>query len=355
MIDDDENLCKDTKELLESENIKTENIIVEYETDFDSGFKNIKKNHYDLIILDVYKGKAGTSNPYKLGKEEVFVKIKQYDFIPIIFYTGIIGDVKDLESEIVKIVRKGDGTDKLIEQITAIINSEFFGIKKKLDNYIRESIRNYLWDFVHDEWDSIKGIKDELSMGYLLMRRLAKSLSKEQIKIILGDSKISSDKIHPMEVYIYPPFKLDEYETGDILKKDNMLYVILTPSCDFVIRNDKRKTDCAILAKCTPLSEFDEFNQCKADKSSKTKKNNLLKIIDSSQTKYYFLPETPFIKNHIVDFQELLTEKYGNLKNYERIARIDDPFVQSMVSSFIRHYNRIGTPDLDYDYIFDHI
>ncbi|PIU88547.1 hypothetical protein COS64_03545 [archaeon CG06_land_8_20_14_3_00_37_11] len=103
------------------------------------------------------------------------------------------------------------------------------------------------------------------------------------------------------------------------------------------------------------MSEFDEFNQCKADKSSKTKKNNLLKIIDSSQIKYYFLPETPFIKNHIVDFQELLTEKYGNLKNYERIARIDDPFVQSMVSSFIRHYNRIGTPDLDYDYIFDHI
>ena len=34
-----------------------------------------------------------------------------------------------------------------------------------------------------------------------------------------------------------------------------------------------------------------------------------------------------------------------------RIAKLDNPFAQSMTASFIRYYNRIGFPDIDVDYV----
>jgi hypothetical protein len=46
---------------------------------------------------------------------------------------------------------------------------------------------------------------------------------------------------------------------------------------------------------------------------------------------------------------------YEELKNFSRVAKLDDPFAQSMVASFIRYYNRIGFPDIDADYIIKNL
>ena len=42
---------------------------------------------------------------------------------------------------------------------------------------------------------------------------------------------------------------------------------------------------------------------------------------------------------------------YDDLKSFKKIAKLDDPYAQSMISSFIRYYNRIGFPDIDSDYV----
>lgn len=39
--------------------------------------------------------------------------------------------------------------------------------------------------------------------------------------------------------------------------------------------------------------------------------------------------------------------------NYTRIAKLDNPFAQSMTASFIRYYNRIGFPDIDVEYVLN--
>lgn len=40
-----------------------------------------------------------------------------------------------------------------------------------------------------------------------------------------------------------------------------------------------------------------------------------------------------------------------DMANYTRVAKLDSPYAESMVSSFIRYYNRIGYPDIDSELI----
>ena len=63
------------------------------------------------------------------------------------------------------------------------------------------------------------------------------------------------------------------------------------------------------------------------------------------------MPQTPFIENRIIDFQSKEMVKYDDLTNYTRVAKLDSPYSESMISSFIRYYNRIGYPDIDSELI----
>jgi len=46
---------------------------------------------------------------------------------------------------------------------------------------------------------------------------------------------------------------------------------------------------------------------------------------------------------------------YEELTTFTRVAKLDDPYAQSMIASFIRFYNRIGFPDIDADYVIQNI
>jgi len=98
----------------------------------------------------------------------------------------------------------------------------------------------------------------------------------------------------------------------------------------------------------------------KTYKSYDNCKNNISSIIETRKSdRYFFLPKTPFIEeNRVIDFQNKEMVSYESLsdpKNYERIAKLDSPFAESMVASFIRYYNRIGFPDIDTDYILSNL
>ena len=67
------------------------------------------------------------------------------------------------------------------------------------------------------------------------------------------------------------------------------------------------------------------------------------------------MPGTPFIENLILDFQNKVMVDYVDLKAFTRVAKLDDPYAQSMVTSFVRFYNRIGFPDIDADYVIQNL
>lgn len=353
MIDDDLAICKQIKELFDEQIIQNNKIELEYTHEFEQGIKLLKERDYDLIILDLYKGRPSEENNDRPG-EQILEHIKSSCFIPIIFFSGLINPIQHLKSDIIRIVRKSEGNDALKKEIESVFDSKLPLIKRKFNDYVKESMRSYFWDFVHPNWESLKGTNDEVSLGYLLIRRLANSLSKEQISHFLNDSKIKIGKSHPMEFYIYPPVS-SEYETGDVLEKNESFFVLLTPSCDMVNRDGKIKAQNTMLVKTTLLKDSEEYKSFKQSDSTENK-NKLIKLIESRKSdRYFFLPKTSFIPNCILDFQEIIVIPTSNIKQYQKIAKIDSPFTESMLSNFIRYYNRIGFPDIDPDHIINNL
>jgi CheY-like chemotaxis protein len=350
-VDDDPKLRTDLVKIFNGHAIGKHTLVASEVDDFDKSVQVIIDNDYDIIVLDLYKGE-----PKEGGEKSglgVLKRIQSNLFSPVIFFSGLTKDLAGLESEVVGVVNKGhEGVDKLKAEIERMVNSNIALIKIKLYQHVKEALRKYFWDTVHEDKKVFEPIKNDISLGYLLLRRIANSLSKENIKSLLGDDKINSNKAHPMEFYIYP-LGGGEYEAGEILKKDGRYYVILTPTCDFVEDQQTKRARRAVwvlLAVAKPLTETDYYLDYK--KNPEKNKERLAKVVESRRSdQLFFLPGTPFMENLLLDFQVKEVIPYTELANYTRVAKLDSPFAESMVSSFIRFYNRIGSPDIDSEYV----
>lgn len=348
---DDEEIRNDLVDYFNNDEINGYTLKAEESGSFEGGLTRIKSEHFDIIVLDLCKGKPAD----EADKEglEVLREIQNLTFIPVIFFSGLAYAISDLESQVVGVVNKSDGIPKLKNKITETISSNSALIKSKIHNHIETELKVYFWDIVHENRDLFN--KNEFSLGYLLLRRLAHSLSKDNIRNILEDATIKKDKVHPMEFYIFPASS-GEYEVGEIVKSEEGLCVLLTPSCDFILRPSKgRKVGKALLAKIIPLVEFNIYNTFKHHSNKENRKKLESLITNNQSDRYFFLPGTPFIDNSIIDFQNKVMLNYDELSTLKRVAKLDDPFCQSMIASFIRYYNRIGFPDIDSDYIIDNL
>jgi len=351
VIDDEEPIRKQLVGIFNGSQFGDHKLIVSAADDFDKGLIEIEVNDYDFVILDLFKGKPSEKSE-KPGYD-ILLKIQSMAYIPVIFYSGLTKDLEALKSEIVGVVNKGDGIEALRKEVERIVSSNLGLIKKQVYEHIRVVLRDYFWDTIHNKKELFLHVQDDVSLGYLLLRRVAYSLSKENIKNILNDKRVKEGKTHPMEFYIFPSLN-GEYEAGEILERDKEIYIILTPSCDFV--EDKanrrdRKVGPVLLAYANPLCCTNEYKKFKTT-ANKENRGNLQKLIESrTSDRYFFLPGTPFIDNLVIDFQNIMIIPYQHLQEFSRLAKLDEPFAQSMLASFIRHYNRVGFPDIDADFV----
>lgn len=349
---DDGDIRKELIEFFDGSLIHNYTLKADGAATFDGGVEKIRSEHFDLIVLDLCQGEP-TADANKEGLN-VLGAIQSYTFVPVIFYSGIAYAVADLESEVVGVVNKSDGFKTLQSRIERAIASKIALLKSKIHEHIENELKNYFWTIVHEKRNIFK--KSDFSLGYLLLRRLSHSLSKDKIKVILDDNTINSEKVHPMEFYIFP-VNDGEYEAGEIVSNGENLYILLTPSCDFVLRpkGKGRKVGQVLMACISKLEYYPEYNDYQKTKNADNR-NKLAALISNNRSdRYFFLPGTPFLNNSVIDFQNKIMVDYEALGSYQRIAKLDDPFSQSMVASFIRYYNRIGFPDIDSDFIINNI
>lgn len=366
-VEDDKENREGLVNLLKDESIGECNISIDAVETFEAAMDNILSNDYHIIILDIYRGQ-----PEEGGEQaglEILKQIQEKCFVPVIFYSGNTKNVQELKSQIVGVVTKGDGgIDELKKEIERLTKFNLPFVKEKLHNYLEQELKEYFWDIIHNERDKFTADKNDFSLGYLMFRKFGNSLSKEKISEILGDSELKKDKVHPMAFYLYPTDNNAEYENGEILKKEDDIFVILTPSCDFIDRGGgKRKVGKVLLVKTHLLTDTDEYKSYSnkkredgvTDKPTREKesdKNNLTKTITSGRSdRYFFLPKTPFIDNRVIDFQIKEMVDYSNLKDFTRLAKLDNPYAEGMTASFIRFYNRIGYPDIDSELIISNL
>lgn len=350
MVDDQEDQCRQIKELLETDTFPNEQITVDTKNFLDlKDISSIEKENYDLIVLDLYDE---GSKEYK--GEELLKSIQARVFIPIIFYTGFGKKLKEKESEIIKIVNKPEGYEGIKKAIDKILESRIPQIKTRMSDYLRDKFREYMWDFVHQDWDKITPYLEGASASYLLTKRLTHALSERYILDMLGEEgKKVVEKKHPLEHYVYPPLS-KEITLGDIISKEGKNFIVLTPSCDFVIRPGReRKAENILLAELVDLTSIKAYTEYLSNNNQKDKIKRIIENRD--EERYFFLPETWFIKHSLIDFQRLISVSFKELSDFIKISELDSLHTSSVLSRFIRYYNRIGTKDLDSEEILNKI
>ena len=356
-IDDDTSYHTSIKELLEGEECCGYTLQIECTDSFETGI--LASSQYHLVILDLYRGQAmqGGENVGSNSYKEIQEKI----FIPIIFFSGYPKDVAELRSQVIGVATKGDGGfDELKSEIERLTKNNLPILKEKVHAFIEDEFKKYFWGTIQPKNNIFKPEAEDLSLGYMLLRNMADTLSRDNIQQLLGDDTIKEDKVHPMELYIYPTDTTTEYQTGEIIKntETNDIFVILTPSCDLVERVRKgvagRNASFVLLVKTTKLTDTVEY-QTFLENPNKDNINKVDSLIrNNTRDRYFFLPQTPFIENRVIDFQNKEIVSYEQLcANFERIAKLDNPYAQSMAATHARYYNRIGCPDIDSEYIIN--
>ncbi len=321
---------------------------------FDDAINHLKLYRIHLVILDL-KDDSTDKEGDKYAGEKIFDTIKELLFVPIIFYTGYSYKVSKSSGPFVKVVERGE-SERLREEIVNIFETKL----PEFLNYVREEERGYLWDFVQEHKENLGDLGKDPDIPILLARRLSSVLELKMIRKFLNDirntpfeSSVQSTYF-PMEMYLYPP-QHGGLLGGDILKEDDNYYVILTPSCDL----DQNKAEFILLAKAQKVEETEEYKKCKDDISSgkeisNAKMKGLQKLIGNnrkapghSPERYYFLPQTFFIPNLVVDYQNLYSRSSNDDLIGKRIASLDTPFAEECLNRFSQYFGRIGTPDLD--------
>lgn len=202
-IEDDKQNRNDLVQLFNGDTLGDFTISLEAVETFDNAIEKIVSNPYHIIVLDIYKGKPD-ENGEQAGLE-ILKQIQEKCFVPVIFYSGNTKNVQDLKSQIVGVVTKGDdGIDGLKTEIERLSKFNLPFVKENIHSCLESELKDYFWDIIHKQKDKFSASNSDFSLGYLMLRKFGKSLSKEKISDILGDSGLNKDKVHSMEFYLYP-------------------------------------------------------------------------------------------------------------------------------------------------------
>lgn len=377
LVEDENETCRQIKEHYDTWSYEGNRLLITDVTDFTIALEELNKQRYDLLILDVFMGANKTIESGEKAGIEVLNKVKQRRFIPVVFYTALPAAVKTLENPLIKVAEKtGMAFETLDSSIIELLNTGLLKINREFTRHVDGTLREYLWDFVPQNWKEITSSGDLESLAYLLCRRLAasfdtrgaerlaQSLKSEQVTQAT-EQENETEKVHPMQYYIIPPSG-EWLSTGDIVKENgteepDSYWLILTPTCDFIERaKSERRAEHVLIVQCLPLREFSEYQECHKEKphsSSKTRRLNDLigtpyRTPEGRQEgRFYFLPGALDVPDLIVDFQQSCTVSFDSVSHYVKIATLDSPFRESLVFFFTRYIGRIGTPDLDIEIV----
>lgn len=275
---------------------------------------------------------------------EIIKKIRNNLRFPVFVISGTTYNL-DLElkneSSLFKIKSRDDDFN-FIEEFIKIYKT---GITKILNRHgsVDEFILKIFWNHVAnslDLWindDTIDSEKKEKSLLRFILFHIQEHLE------LSTDSKF--ENYHTAETYIMPPIKKRVF-TGDILinTENKEKFIVLTPSCDLAHDN---KIDNILLAKIKPLS----------DKNNLNSNNSQIKdFIKNKTNRYHFLPEYKSIPAGLIDFQDLMSVKKIILaEKYEVEAAVNSNFTKDILARFSYYYSRQGSPDFNFEKIFNNL
>lgn len=305
---------------------------------------------FDAAIVDL-KLDNKTNDVNEFSGNEVIRKIKSNLRFPVFVVTGtpqdLDSDLKE-ESSIFKVKTRGEENDYL-EQLVLIFNTGITNILGRKGE-IEKLLNNIFWKHLSSSLEM--WISDTVRNP----SQKEKSLLRYTILHILEYLDQDLEKYHPTEFYITEPIKSNIF-TGDIITYQGERYIILTPSCDIILRNNGERNASRILfCKIKSLAEVIEnfTNLSRNTGTNNSTRKSLEKLIQNNgKQNYHFIPKSNFIEAGFIDFQDKLTISNLDVDRFIlsgeiiRIATVAMPFLKDIISRYSNYYARQGSPDFD--------
>lgn len=312
-------------------------------------------NNFDGAIIDLdLKNSGGSDN----SGNDVIKEVKENLRFPVFVISGtshnLDSSLKE-ESTFFK-VRDRDADFDFIEEIVSIYNTGITKIlnrKGTIEKYINDIFWNHMSNSMNlwiNDTSRTPAEKENSLLRYTILHM------QEYIDEAL-------EKYHPSEFYITKPIKKNLF-TGDIINLKDSKYVVLTPSCDIVLReNGVRSAQFILFCKIKRLDSvvknYDKLSSKTVTKNDDRKR--LVGFFQNNNQRYHFVPKVDSIEAGLIDFQDKLTlnnhEVCGLIENnnIERIATVSQPFLKDIISRYSNYYARQGSPDFDSNEIYNSI
>lgn len=315
--------------------------------------------NFDAVFLDLLLEGDASSGREASGNDVLSHIVNSSSMRPIVYIlSGTLHSLSSsfnhiFENPLMRKFSRDNNTDEVLADLIKVLNTgvtKILGRSGKLEKLIDEIYFKHLakgFDF----WQS-QGENMESALLRYTALHLVEYLDLPERD---HDSTLESSYFSP-EFYIYPPIK-ERISTGDVIKLDDKLYVLLTPACDISPRSIgggiAYNVDTVTLAEIVRLdkSVFDA-NGIKYHISEATdgKWRNFEKNQRESQCKnrFHYVPNYIDIPESVIDFKRLksiaMTE-YLNDSKVVRIATISSPFLRDIQSRFSSYYGRQGQPN----------
>ncbi len=375
LVEDDETVRRQVVEYLSAESFGSRGLNIGEIGDLNRALNLIRERKADLIILDVYRGRALQGG--EQAGIQILDSIKRSGFVPVVLYTALPEGLEAHQSTFVRLVGKeAGGLEKLKEEIADLFRLRIPQVHRAIVNHMDQTMCGYMWGFVLEHWTDFEPLVDKPEFLRLVVQRLALTFTREGISemtqevygtTVVGQTA-SGDTVHPAEYYIKPPIGQDPM-LGDIRLRqtggDSQYFVVLWPTCDMVPRKDQQtgqfkvKAERVLCAQATLARDASEVADWLVSPNSRSKQEKVERLVKNTRggasERYHFLPGVWDVPDLVVDFQALEHIVLSDLKTHTCLGTLSSPFAEALASRFQRYIGRIGTPDLDVSIVLERI
>lgn len=330
-VDDDVVLLRQLKEFIEGEKFAGIPAVVETEAQFEAVLPRLSHERFDVLILDI-RGTTSDSSPG--AGNRVFQQLMAATFVPVVFYTAVRTWGIEEEAPYVELVDKAGGFELLRQALERVFATQLPALAAHLD----EELRTLLWGELRRFRPRSGGITEPGEPAYTVARLIARRLAGPGLRARLGLPPVQR---RPADMYL-PAIEEPSPLAGDIFGNPTKeFWVVLTPSCDLVRTGSRQpRVTTVLLARATPPQP-----------ANRGEVESLLARKDLDR---HFLPAWDgHLPDLVVNFRDLRTVAYDSLTEPEwmRMATMDSPYAEELTSRFMRHFGRVGVPEIDWSSI----
>ncbi|MFF7649147.1 hypothetical protein ACFZCY_04695 [Streptomyces sp. NPDC007983] len=363
IVEDEVDIAEELSDMLVEELSDLGRLDTHVENDFDEAERLLEAQAFDLVVLDVRDATRGGSPAHpNLQGRELYDRIAKTRWVPVVFCTGLAEQVSDLaEPPLIQVVPK----NRLDDAVTAVRNGLESGVPvltRHITALVDEYVRGFLRDEISPNWPRLAAAERN-QIAHALVHRLAAWLKENAVEALGAVLGTSDDRVmghaSTARMYLIPPVT-KHVTAADILRDpQDGWWAVLTPACDLYEDlhsggNRVAKAEYVRLAKAVPLSEaplIARWIEVGSPVKGSKERNAALEIFRNNNARYRILPKYLDIPDLLVDFEFVQSVPLAEVRLWTRVATLDSPFAEAMLTSHGHTVARIGTPDVDFENI----